>query len=307
MQPDLDLHPASPLVVQWGDHLADDRRRSPHTVRAYVATGHRFLAFLGRHRGDAVEPADLLGVEASEMRAFLADRRAGGLGASSAAREVSAVRSFLTFAAEAQGEKAKVPRTRAPRRPKTLPRPGSPADLQDLAETARDRASADWIGKRDFAILLLLYGAGLRIAEAAGLTADQYPLRETLRVLGKGDKPRVVPVLPAVAQAVDAYVAACPYAPTRHEALFRGARGGPLSPDMIRRAVRNARRDLGLPESLTPHALRHSFATHLLAAGTDLRSLQELLGHASLSSTQIYTKVDAAQLLDAWRHAHPRA
>jgi len=176
-----------------------------------------------------------------------------------------------------------------------------------LAENAADAASAPWIGARDLAILLLLYGAGLRVAEAMSLTARVLPIGSTLRVTGKRSKTRIAPVVPAVREAIEAYVRECPFPLTRDAPLFVGARGGPLNPDLVRRSVASARRRLGLPESLTPHALRHSFATHLLARGADLRALQELLGHASLSSTQIYTAVDAARLLDVYRHAHPRA
>ena len=251
--------------------------------------------------------AMLLGLSAADLRAFLAERRRQGLGAASAARELSAVRGFLSFAAEQQGQAAQIPRTRAPRRPRTLPRPASPDEAVALAEDAADFASDEWIGARDFAILLLLYGAGLRIAEALSLTAGVRPIGETLRVTGKRSKTRIVPVLPAVRQAIDDYVAKCPYPLTGEGPLFVGARGGSLNADLVRRSVRAARRRLGLPDSLTPHALRHSFATHLLARGADLRALQELLGHASLSSTQIYTAVDAARLLDVYRHAHPRA
>ena len=176
-----------------------------------------------------------------------------------------------------------------------------------LAENAAEAASAPWIGARDLAILLLLYGAGLRVAEALSLTAKVLPLGQTLRVTGKRSKTRVVPVVPAVRQAIEEYVHQCPYPLSGETPLFLGARGGSLNPDLVRRAVAAARRRLGLPDTLTPHALRHSFATHLLARGADLRALQELLGHASLSSTQIYTAVDAARLLDVYRHAHPRA
>jgi integrase/recombinase XerC len=177
----------------------------------------------------------------------------------------------------------------------------------DLAEDASQAASEPWIGARDLAILLLLYGAGLRVAEALSLTAREAPFGATLRVTGKRNKTRIVPVVPAVAEAVADYVRQCPFALSGDGPLFVGARGGALNPDLVRRSVRGARLRLGLPDSLTPHALRHSFATHLLARGADLRSLQELLGHASLSSTQIYTAVDAARLLDVYRHAHPRA
>ena len=306
-QPLEDDHPARSVVVRWADHLAHNLRRSPHTVRAYVATAHRFLDFLGRYRGEEIGKFGLLALKAQDLRAFLSDRRGEGLGASSAAREMSAVRAFLIFAAEEQGHVPQVPKTRAPRRPKTLPRAVAPDEATALAAEAEAQAAADWIGKRDLAVLLLLYGAGLRIAEACGLMGASVPMGPTLRVVGKGNKMRVVPIVDRVREAVDAYVAACPYPITPQEALFKGARGGPLSPDLIRRSVRKARDLLGLPDSLTPHALRHSFATHLLAGGADLRSLQELLGHASLSSTQIYTKVDAARLLDVYRNAHPRA
>jgi integrase/recombinase XerC len=176
-----------------------------------------------------------------------------------------------------------------------------------LAQNAAEAASAPWIGARDLAILLLLYGAGLRVAEALSLTGRAFPIGITLRVTGKRSKTRIVPVVPAVREAIEDYVRQCPYPTAGDAPLFVGARGGPLNPDLVRRSVAAARKRLGLPDSLTPHALRHSFATHLLARGVDLRALQELLGHASLSSTQIYTAVDAARLLDVYRHAHPRA
>ena len=276
-------------------------------MRAYGATAHRFIAFLGQYRGEAIDPGGLTKIGAADLRAFLADRRAGGLGAASAARELSGVRAFLKYAAEQQGATAQLPRTRAPKRPRTLPRPAAPQEAVDLADNAAEAASAPWIGARDLAILLLLYGAGLRVAEALSLTANLLPIGSTLRVTGKRAKTRIVPIVPAVRDAIDDYVRQCPY-PLRGETpLFVGARGGPLNPDLVRRAVAAARRRLGLPDTLTPHALRHSFATHLLAGGADLRALQELLGHASLSSTQIYTAVDAARLLDVYRHAHPRA
>ena len=305
--PELNDHPARALAARWSDHLAHDRRRSPHTVRAYVATAHRFIDFLGRHRGEEIGRFGLLAMHASDLRAFLAERRGEGLGAASAAREMSAVRAFLTFAAEEAGNVPQLPRTRAPKRPRTLPRPASPAEAIALAEDAGAAAANDWIGARDVAILLLLYGAGLRVGEAMGLRAKVLPLAKAMRVLGKRNKTRIVPLVPAVKQAIDDYVALCPYPLAGDVPLFVGAKGGPLNADLVRRAVRGARMRLGLPDTLTPHALRHSFATHLLARGADLRSLQELLGHASLSSTQIYTEVDAARLLDVYRHAHPRA
>ena len=293
--------------MRWGGYLQHDRRRSPHTVRAYVATAHRFVDFLDRHRGEAIGRFALLALTPADLRAFLADRRGSGLGASSAARELSGVRAFLKYAAEQQGEIAQLPRTRAPKRPRTLPRPAAPDEALALAEDAGAGAGEAWIGARDLAVLLLLYGAGLRIAEALSLRASVLPVGKALRVTGKRSKTRVVPIVPAVAEAIGDYAKQCPYVLSGDRPLFVGAKGGPLSADVVRRAVRAARTRLGLPASLTPHALRHSFATHLLAGGADLRALQELLGHASLSSTQIYTAVDAARLLDVYRHAHPRA
>ena len=300
-------HPAGALAAQWAAYLEHDRRRSAHTVRAYAATAHRLIHFLGRYRGETIDPSGLVGIVAADLRAFLAQRRAEGLGASSAARELSGVRAFLKYAAEQEGSHAQLPRTRAPRRPRTLPRPASPEDAMGLAEDAAGAASTPWIGARDLAILLLLYGAGLRVAEALSLTARALPIGTTLRVMGKRSKMRIVPIVPAVREAIEEYARQCPYPLGGDVPLFVGARGARLNPDLVRRSVAAARKRLGLPDTLTPHALRHSFATHLLARGADLRALQELLGHASLSSTQIYTAVDAARLLDVYRHAHPRA
>jgi integrase/recombinase XerC len=288
------------IVSNWANHLRDNRRMSLHTVRAYEATGLRLIAFLAEHYGGS---PDLSRVEASDLRAFLASRRGDGLGNASAARELSAVRSFLLFA----GGESAMPRIKGPRVKKGLPRPISPSEALALADDVSEQANDAWIAARDWAVLLLLYGAGLRISEALGLTGDVLPLGEAMRVTGKRDKTRIVPLLAAVREAISAYVALTPYPPSGDAPLFRGARGGPLNPAIIRRSVRGARSRLGLGERTTPHALRHSFATHLLAGGADLRSLQELLGHASLTSTQIYTAVDTAYLLDVYQNAHPRA
>lgn len=295
---------ARTLSEQWRRHLALDRRRSAHTVRAYVASAERLMAFLARHRGGAVSRDMLAMIGQADLRAFLTDRRMDGIGNLSAARELSAVRGFLKFVG---GADARVPQLKGPRVKRGLPRPVSPDEAVALADELAQTAREEWVGARDWAVLLLLYGAGLRIGEALGLTGAALPLADTLRVTGKRGKARQVPLLPQVRAAIEQYVALCPWPMTREEALFRGARGGPLSPALIRRAVQGARGRLGLSESATPHALRHSFATHLLGRGADLRSLQELLGHASLSSTQIYTQVDAAHLLDVYRNAHPRA
>lgn len=299
-------HPARALAARWHDHLLLSRRRSEHTVRAYVATAHRLIAFLGPHLGGSVDGAALAGLAAADLRAFLTRRRAEGLGNASAARELSAVRGFLAFVAAEQGSGAP-PRLKAPKKARSVPRPISPDEVVALADTVEEEASEPWIAARDYAVLMLLYGSGLRVAEALGLTAAALPLGETLSVTGKRAKTRIVPLLAPVRAAIERYVALCPYATGRDRPLFRGARGGPLRGEIVRRAVRKARAGLGLSERTTPHALRHSFATHLLGRGADLRSLQELLGHASLSSTQIYIAVDTAHLMDVYRNAHPRA
>jgi integrase/recombinase XerC len=298
-----DDHPAHRLAGAWGDYLRRDRRRSVHTIRAYVATAHRLVDFLGNHRGGPITAESLAALTQAELRAFLAKRRGDGIGNASAARELSAVRGFLTFAAPGTSP----PRMRGPRVKRGVPRPIAPDDAIALASETGEEASAPWIAHRDLAVLLLLYGAGLRIGEALSLTGSCLPIGDLLAVTGKRSKTRHVPIIPPVRAAIDGYVASCPYHLERGRPLFRGARGGPLSADVVRRAVRHARNRLGFDGRTTPHALRHSFATHLLGRGADLRSIQELLGHASLSSTQVYTEVDAAHLLDVYRHAHPRA
>lgn len=290
------------LLEAWGAHLADGRRRSPHTVRAYLATAGRLIDALGANEWTA-----LAAIDAARLRGYMAARRQEGIGNVSAARELSAVKAFLAFARERAGmPDAAAPRLKGPRVKKGLPRPVTPDEAVNLAVTVEEDASAPWIGARDRAVLLLLYGAGLRIAEALSLTGAALPLGETLTVTGKGGKQRMVPLLPVVREGVADYLAKSPWPVARDAPLFRGAKGGALSQGMVQKAVARARVALGLPASATPHALRHSFATHLLGAGADLRSLQELLGHASLGSTQIYTRVDAATLLDVYRSAHPR-
>jgi integrase/recombinase XerC len=300
-------HPASAVALRWQDHLIQDRRRSPHTARAYVATAHRLIEFLSEHLGERVNGTVLAGLKATDLRAFLTFRRGQGLGNSSAARELSAVRGFLAFAAGEDRRDANLPRLKGPKRPRSVPRPISPQEVMALAEEVSEDASQEWIAARDFAVLMLLYGSGLRISEALGITGAALPLGEALSVTGKRSKTRMVPLLAPVRAAIERYVSLCDYPVVRDEPLFRGARGGVLNPELVRRAVRKARVQLGLSDRTTPHALRHSFATHLLGRGADLRSLQELLGHASLSSTQIYTSVDAAHLMDVYRNAHPRA
>ena len=290
------------LLEAWHAHLADGRRRSPHTVRAYGATAARLLAAVELESWAAIARLD-----AQALRTQLARRRAEGLTNASAARELSALKAFVAFAREQSGMADPAPpRMRGPRVKKGIPRPVTPDDAVSLAAAVHEDAAEEWIGARDRAVLLLLYGAGMRIAEALSLTGSAVPMGEVLVVTGKGSKQRAVPILPLVRDAVDDYVAKCPWPLAKDAPLFRGAKGGPLSQGLVQKAMARARVALGLPPSATPHALRHSFATHLLGAGADLRSLQELLGHASLGSTQIYTKVDAATLLDVYRNAHPR-
>ena len=290
-----------PLAHDFAQHLARDRRRSIHTVRAYRAAAERLLGFLQRHWGGPVDRARLGRLDATDLRAFLAERRGEGIGNASAARELSAVRAFLAWAG------TDTPRLRGPRVKKGVPRPIGPHEAVALAQEVAEDAAEPWIAKRDWAVLLLLYGAGLRIGEAVALTGAILPLGEAMAVTGKRAKTRIVPLLPPVRAAIEDYAAATPWPIARDKPLFRGAKGGALSPGIVRRKVQAARATLGLGERTTPHALRHSFATHLLGRGADLRQLQELLGHASLSSTQVYTAVDAAHLMDVYRSAHPRA
>ncbi len=291
------------ILKAWHDHLALGRRRSAHTVRAYVATAQRLLIVLeGPH-----DWAQLGALDVTALRTQLAARRAAGIGNVSAARELSALKAFVAFARSEAGLPPGAPRVRGPRVKKGLPRPVTPDDAVNLAQAVADDAAEPWIAARDMAVLLLLYGAGLRIGEALALTAAILPPGDSMVITGKGGRQRLVALLPVVREAVARYANLCPWPLARDQPLFRGAKGGPLAAGLIRRAMARARVVLGLPASATPHALRHSFATHLLSAGADLRSLQELLGHASLSSTQIYTRVDAARLLDVYRTAHPRA
>lgn len=294
---------AGALLAEWREHLTTGRRQSPHTVRAYLTSAERLI---GRTGIEDWPGAALL--EAPALRAHLAARRSDGIGNASAARELSALKAFIAYARQRAGDpNPRPPRVRGPRVKKGLPRPVTPDEASNLADLVSDMAAEEWIGARDRAVLLLLYGAGLRIAEALALPASASPLGERLTVTGKGNKQRVAPILPIVRDAVADYATRCPWPLDDGGPLFRGAKGGPLSQGMVQKAMARARTALGLPVTATPHALRHSFATHLLGAGADLRSLQELLGHASLGSTQIYTKVDAATLLDTYRSAHPRA
>ena len=303
---------ADQALADWLAHLAHERRLSPRTVETYGHIGRLYLAFLQRHRGEGVlNAADLGTVTAAEVRAHLAERRGGErpLNARSLSQTLAAIRGFHAFLDRRLGVVApQLALVRGPRVKPTLPRPLNEDQARGLLnETEADPDAEPWEAARDRAVLTLLYGCGLRISEALSLTRADAPLPETLRITGKGGKTRMAPVLPAVRAAVDAYLAALPLVSMPNDPLFRAKRGGPLSPRHVQAAVQRLRGRLGLPASATPHALRHSFATHLLGAGADLRTIQELLGHASLSTTQKYAAVDAAALLRAYSNAHPRA
>ncbi len=298
-------------VQTWMDWLAHERRASPRTLESYGRIARGYVAFLAAHRGEAVTLAGLASVRAAEVRAHLAARRSGenGLQARSLAQTLSAIRAFHRFLDRRLGAPApEIALVRGPKVKASLPRPVSEDQaIGLLEETGADPDLDPWEGARDRAVMSLLYGCGLRISEGLSLTGADHPLGEAIRVTGKGGKTRLVPILPAVREAVSDYVRLCPWSLPPAEPLFRAKRGGPLSARHVQAAVQRLRGRLGLPASATPHALRHSFATHLLGAGADLRVIQELLGHASLSTTQKYTAVDAERLLAAYGAAHPRA
>lgn len=300
------------LADRWLSHLRGERRLAPLTLDAYARDLRQLLEYLQGDRGAMVGLADLASLSQADARRFLAMRRSEGAGNRSLLRGLAGIRSFLRFLErEGRAEVTAFAAIATPKSPRRLPKALSVSDARDLADPesrSGDRA-APWIVARDAAVLSLLYGCGLRISEALDLTRGQAPTgrRDTIAVRGKGGKVRSAPVIEPVRHAVEAYLELCPYHLAADGPLFVGARGGKLSPRIIQLAVERMRGALGLPESATPHALRHSFATHLLGRGGDLRSIQELLGHASLSTTQIYTAVDSTRLLAAYRSAHPRA
>ncbi len=293
---------------RWRVWLEDEKRVSPHTLRAYLGDVGRFVGFLADHLGRPPSLNDLSAAALSDLRAFQSRRAASGAGAATRARGLSGVRNFLAHLDRAGVlHNAAIGSLRNPKLPKRLPRPLAVTDALAAVDTIETLSDEEWIGLRDRALLFLLYGCGLRLGEALGLTRREAPQGDTLVVTGKGRKQRMVPVLPAVREAVDAYVAACPFPLAAAGPLFLGARGGPLNPGVAERQMRQLRAVLGLPDSATPHALRHSFATHLLAGGGDLRTIQELLGHAALSTTQRYTEIDTERLMTVYADAHPRA
>lgn len=302
---------ADEALKAWLLHLQQERRASPRTLEAYGACVRAFLAFLETHRGEVPSLLGLGDVTAAEVRAYLAFRRAGKrpLSPRSVSQALSAIRAFFRYLdRRLETPNDAVARVRGPRIKPGVPRPVSELQARDLIETAGENEYAlAWVRLRDQAVLTLLWGCGLRISEAMSLRGADAPLAASLRITGKGGKTRLVPVLPAVREAVSAYLAAAPFSVSADESLFRAVRGGPLRPRQIQALTQRLRGALGLPDSATPHALRHAFATHLLGAGADLRSIQDLLGHASLSTTQRYTAVDAAGLMAAYGRAHPRA
>jgi integrase/recombinase XerC len=297
---------AADLLKRWLDQLTGMRGRSAKTVDAYRRDVGSFLGFMAGHTGGPMGRAALGEIGLSDLRAWMASRRRDGLSARSLARELSAVRGFYHWLDQAEGvDCPAIHNIQAPKTSARLPRPVAAEDAKRLI-AASGHHSEPWIAARDTAALTLIWGAGLRIAEALGLNQRDAPLGDVVRVTGKGGKEREVPVVPAAREAVESYRRLCPHAPGPDGALFLGARGGRLNPAALQKAMATARQALGLPSSATPHALRHSFATHLLEAGGDLRAIQELLGHASLSTTQVYTAVDQARLLEVYDRTHPR-
>ncbi len=297
-------------VARWQESLGARRRLSDNTLEAYGRDVRQFLAFLTAHHGEPASPAILAGLTPADFRAFLARRKREGVGAATLARSMAGVRSLIRHL-EKEGGASSAPASavRTPKRPKRLPRPLDAHDAVAVTKSDSQLAEEPWVAARDAAVLALLYGAGLRVGEALALDRGDAPPPGggTLRVTGKGGKTRLVPVLPVVAEAVADYLRLCPYAAGPQDPLFFGVRGKRLDARLVQLAMERLRGALGLPPSATPHALRHSFATHLLGRGGDLRTIQELLGHASLSTTQVYTGIDAARLLEVYDRAHPRA
>lgn len=293
---------------RWLAHEQALNSAAENTIKAYQSDLLGFLAFMGRHHGGQEGLGPISRITISDMRAWMAHERGRGVGARSLARSLSAVKTFYRWLSDREGfEPTAVLSTRAPKFHRNLPRPVAEDAARDLIDRVSVGHQTPWIAARDTAIVTLLYGCGLRISEGLSLTGADTPLPEVLRIRGKGGKERIVPVIAAARDAVEAYVAACPFEITRDDALFLGARGGPLSPRVVQKSVEQARTGLGLPATTTPHAMRHSFATHLLSAGGDLRAIQELLGHASLSTTQAYTAVDTAHLMEVYDRSHPKA
>jgi integrase/recombinase XerC len=295
-------------VRMWDAWLTTERRASRHTVASYRFDLANFFGFLSGYRGGKASLATLAAVTLTDFRAWLAHNAGEGQEAATRAREVAGVRNFFRWLDRTgRLHNAAIGLLKTPKTRRRLPRPVSEVSAGDIVALAKNTQEEGWLGLRDEALFTLLYGAGLRLGEALGLRRDDLAQQDRLTVVGKGNKQRIVPLLPIVLESIERYLAACPYPVAGKDFIFVGARGEVLNPGVAQRQLRRLRRDLNLPDNVTPHALRHSFATHLLASGADLRSLQELLGHSSLSTTQLYTQVDAGHLADVYRAAHPRA
>lgn len=310
---DLPLLEATPQLLSarkdWLEQLQKTRRVAKLTVEAYERDSRQFLSFLCQHLGHIPDISDLSGLRVADMRSFLAYRRNMGVGSRSLGRGLAGIRSFFNFltrAGLADVPAARIVRT--PKQPKSLPKPLNIADALHIVDKKTQLDDEPWVASRNAAILTLCYGCGLRISEALSLTPADFSDKNatSIYVTGKGGKTRLIPVIPAVHEAIDDYLSCCPFILPPDQPLFRGVRGGKLQRAIVERAVQQLRASLGLPDSVTPHALRHSFATHLLSRGGDLRTIQELLGHASLSTTQIYTGVDTDRLMEVYKKAHPR-
>jgi integrase/recombinase XerC len=299
---------ARDALREWLNHQKSLKGSAENTITAYTGDVTEFLAFITAHKGEPQGLGALSKITISDMRAWMANSRSTDVGPRSLARKLSAVKVFFRWLAAREGfEPTAVLLTRSPKFTKKLPRPLAIDAAHDMIETVEMQSLEPWVAARDTAVVTLLWGCGLRISEALGLKGIDTPLPKVMRIMGKGGKERIVPVVDAARNAVDAYVKSCPHKLQDDGPLFCGVRGGVLSPRAIQKAMASARMQLGLPATATPHALRHSFATHLLNAGGDLRTIQELLGHASLSTTQAYTAIDTARLLDVYDSAHPKA
>ena len=303
------ISPAARDALQtWLAHQSALKDAAENTIIAYRGDVTEFLTFMTLHKGDTQGLGALAKITISDMRAWMASTRSGGVGSRSVARKLSAVKAFYRWLAEREGfEPTAVLLARSPKFQKKLPRPLAEDAARALIDCVETQARAPWVAARDVAVLTMLWGCGLRISEALALKGGDAPLPNSLRIIGKGGKERVVPVLPAARAAVEDYLALCPYPQEPQSPLFRAIRGGVLGARAVAHVMADARMQLGLPATATPHAMRHSFATHLLDAGGDLRAIQELLGHASLSTTQAYTAVDTARLMEVYNNAHPKA
>ena len=299
---------AADALSDWLAHLRAIKGASDNTLTAYQGDVVDWLAFITHHKSEPQGLRALSRILVTDMRAWMAHTRSDGVGARSMARKLSAVKAFYRWLAEQEGfEATAVLSTRAPKFQKKLPRPLAEDAARSLLDAIELQSEKPWVAARDVAVVTLLWGCGLRISEALSLKGSDAPLPSALRIVGKGGKERIVPVVPAAQNALDTYLHLCPYPLEPDASLFRAVRGGGLGPGAIQKVMARARMQLGLPATATPHAMRHSFATHLLNAGGDLRAIQELLGHASLSTTQAYTAVDTARLMEVYDRAHPKA